>query len=152
MTRSPKAIAAELPLRLVLIEPPPSARYGVQRGKGSAYEVEFAQQPVKGDLTFDFTVKVAEGKDGQPNFLGDFVQGPVGRRFVYVNVGQYAGQHRTGWARRMIVRLEGISWTLIRKAQTAGRRLEGRVPGTASDGGPNCATVALIGGWKVVSD
>jgi hypothetical protein len=152
MTQSPKDMATELPLRLILIEPPPLVRYGVQRGKGSAYQVEFAQQPVKGDLTFDFTVKVAEGKDGQPNFLGDFVQGPAGRRFVYIDVGQYAGQHDVGWGRRMIVRLDSISWTLIRKAQAAGKRLEGSIPGTARDGGPNCATVTLIGGWKVVSD
>ena len=47
--------------------------------------------------------------------------------------------------------LRGLTWTLIRKAATSGGRVAARVPGTARDGGPNCATVELLDDWKVVS-
>jgi hypothetical protein len=142
----------ELPLRIVLVAPPDDILYGIQRGHGSAYDVDFAQPSHGGDVTFDFAIAVTEEKDGEPNFLGPFVQGPVGRRFIYVDVGKYARQTDTTWARRMIVRLDEITWPLIRKATRPGRRLEARIQGTGSDGGPSCATVIPIGGWKVVSD
>ena len=142
----------ELPLRIILIAPPAGVVYGIQRGRGSAYEVAFAQEPARGDVTFDFAIMAAQGKDGSPNFLGAYVQGPTGRRFVYVDVGRAAGQADTPWSRRMIIRLDDVTWPLIRKAAAPGRRLEARIQGTGSDGGPSCATVRPIAGWKVVGD
>jgi hypothetical protein len=142
----------DVPLRLVLVAPPTGVVYGIQSGRGSGYEVMFAQQPKRGDVAFEFAITAAEGKDGTPNFVGEYVQGPTGRRFVYVDVGRAAGQADTPWSRRMIVRLDDITWALIRKATKSGKRLEARIQGTGSDGGPSCATVNLIGGWKVVSD
>ena len=141
-----------LPLRIVLIAPPAGVVYGIQRGRGSAYEVEFAQQPKRGDVTFEFAITAAESKNGEPNFLGEFVHGPTGRRFIYVDVGQYAKQHDTEWARRMIIRLDDVTWPLINKATKPGRRLEARIQGTGSDGGPSGATVKPLGGWRVASD
>ena len=141
----------DVPLRVVLVAPPAGVVYGIQRGRGSAYEVDFAQQPTRGDVTFEFAITAAEGKDGDPNFLGEYVQGPTGRRFVYVDVGRAARQHDTQWSRRMIVRLDEVSWPAIHKATKPGKRLEARIQGTGSDGGPSCATVKPIGGWKVVS-
>jgi len=142
----------DVPLRVVLVAPPAGVTYGIQRGRGSAYQVEFAQQPRRGDVTFEFAVTAAEGKNGNRHFLGEYVQGPTGRRFIYVDVGQYAKQHDTEWARRMIIRLDDVTWPVIQKATKAGKRLEARIQGTGSDGGPSCATVKPIGGWKVVSD
>jgi hypothetical protein len=142
----------DVPLRIVLIAPPTEIVYGIQRGRGSAYEVAFAQQPTQGDITFEFTIVASEGKDGAPNFLGEYVQGPAGRRFIYVDVGRYAHQANTPWARRMIIRLEEITWPAIRAAAKTGKRLEARIQGTGSDGGPSCATVKPIGGWRVVND
>ena len=141
-----------LPIRIVLADPPPGVLYGIQRGKGSKYSVDFAQAPKRGDVTFEFAITVAEGKDDGPNFLGEYAQGPTGRRFVYVDVGRAAGQHDTEWSRRMIIRLDDVTWPLIRKAIQPGKRLEARIQGTGSDGGPSCATVKPVGGWKVVSD
>jgi hypothetical protein len=141
----------ELPIRLVLIRPPAGVIYAIQRGRGSNYTAESAQQPESGDVAFEVPITVAD-KGGRPNFLGEYVQGPSGRRFIYVDVGKYAGQKDTPWARRMIVRLDDVTWPLINKATKPGKRLEGRIPGTAGDGGPNCATVSLIDGWKVVAD
>ena len=142
----------EVPLRVVLIAPPAGVTYGIQRGRGSAYEVAFPQQPKRGDVTFEFVITAAEGKNGRPNFLGEYVQGPSGRRFVYVDVGQYAKQHDTEWARRMIIRLDDVTWAVIREGTKPGKRLEARIQGTGGDGGPSCATVKPIGGWKAVSD
>jgi hypothetical protein len=142
----------ELPLRIVLVAPPNDILYGIQRGHGSAYDVDFAQSTDGADVTFDFAVTAAEGTDGKPNFLGPFVQGPVGRRFIYVDVGKYAKQTDTTWARRMIIRLDDITWPLIRKAIKPGKRLAAKIQGTGSDGGPSCATVPILGGWRVVND
>ena len=139
----------DVPLRIILVAPPKDVRYGIQRGRGSAYEVDFAQQPERGDITFEFAVTAAKGKGSLPNFLGEYVQGPTGRRFIYVDVGKYARQLDTPWARRMIIRLDDVTWPLIEKATKPGRRLEARIHGTGADGGPNCATVPPIGGWKV---
>src|SRR5687768_12616768 len=140
-----------LPIRIVLEKPPAGIVYGIQRGKGSKYAVDFAQTPERGDVTFDFAIDVSD-KNGSPNFLGEYVQGPTGRRFIYVDVGQYAKQHDTEWARRMIIRLDDVTWPVIYKATKSGKRLEARIQGTGSDGGPSCATVKPLGGWKVVSD
>ena len=142
----------DVPLRVVLVAPPVGVVYGIQRGRGSAYEVDFAQQPKRGNVTFEFAITAAEGKNGSLNFLGEYVQGPAGRRFVYVDVGRAARQHDTQWSRRMIIRLDDVTWPVIQKATTSGKRLEARIPGTGRDGGPSCATVKPIGGWTVVSD
>ena len=50
----------------------------------------------------------------------------------------------------MIIRLDDIMWPVIREATKPGKRLEAKIQGTGSDGGPSCATVKPIGGWKVV--
>jgi hypothetical protein len=145
------ALKRELPIRIVLGAPPKGVTYGIQRGRGAAYEVDFAQQPTRGDITFEFALTVAKAKGSGPNFLGEYVQGPTGRRFIYVDVGKYAGQSQTPWARRMIIRLDDVTWPLIEKATKPGKRLEARIAGTGDDGGPSCATVRPIGGWKVAA-
>jgi hypothetical protein len=140
---------SELRIRIILVDPPGGVRYGIQRGKGSNYSVEQSQTSKRGDLTFDFSIDVAD-KAGAPNFLGEYVQGPVGRRFIYVDVGQCAGQTDTPWARRMIVRLDDVTAAMVKKAMRPQHRLTARIQGTGGDGGPSCATVPPIGGWKVV--
>ena len=143
------ATRREVPIRIILIAPPKDVRCGIQRGRGSGYDVAFAQQPKRGDVTFEFAITAAPGKGPQPNFLGEYVQGPAGRRFIYVDVGRYAGQLDTKWARRMIIRLDDVTWPLIEKATKAGQRLEARIQGTDADGGPSCAAVQPIGGWTI---
>ena len=149
--RTIHAVKSSLPIRITLVDPPAGITYGLQRGKGSKYSVEFAQTPRRGDVTFDFAIDVVE-KNGAPNFLGEYVQGPPGRRFIYIDVGRYAGQAHTPWARRMIIRLDGITWSMVQRGLKAGGRLTARIRGTGEDGGPNCATVPPIGGWKVAGN
>jgi hypothetical protein len=141
---------SELPLRLVLVDPPANVDYGIQRGRGSKYEAMFVQQRTRGDVGFDFSINAS--KSGAPNFSGDFVQGTPARRFIYVDVGTCAGQKNTPWSRRMIVLLNGITREQINKALKPGHRLSARIQGTGKDGGPSCATVPLIDGWNVIKD
>src|SRR2546422_4644273 len=143
---------SEVPIRLVLVDPPAGVDFGIQRGRGAKYESLFVQQRKSADVSFDFSLTVADkGKDGLPNFQGPFAQGPPAGRFVYVDVGTYAGQKDTQWSRRMKVPLQGITWTLIRKAMSeVGYKLSARIPGTGKDGGPNCAMVHLLGGWQII--
>jgi len=101
------------------------------------------------DLNFEFTVRVAQGKDRLPNFLGPFVQGPPRERFVYLDIGTYAGQTGSLWSRRLKVPLRNITWDMIKQASDSAKVLEARVPGTGKDNGPNCGTVKPFSGWQV---
>ena len=141
-----------VPLRIVLVDPPPDVLFGVQRGRGPGYTTELAQQRKRGDLSFDFSIVVSDNrKDGAPNFLGDYVQGPASRRFVYIDVGTYAGQKDTHWARRIIIRLDGITWPPIQQVQAQpGYRLAATIPGRGKDGTPSCATVPIADGWRLI--
>jgi len=134
----------ELQLRIILEGPPPGIDFALQEGSGNNYNVVQKQRSAKGNLQFDFAVRVREGKDGQPNLLGPFVQGPAQQRFVYIGIGKFAGQADTHWSRRLKVPLQGITWEMIKKSKS----LETRVPGTGKDGSPTCATVKPFSGWK----
>jgi hypothetical protein len=138
-------------VRLVLVDPPAGIDFGLQRGRGPAYESVSVQRSNGGDLCFDFPLVVTDSrKDGLPNFLGPLAQGPVVGRFVYIGVGTHAGQTDTPWSRRIKVPLLGITWPLIQTVVTTpGHRLEARIPGTGKDGGPSCATIRLLGEWQV---
>jgi hypothetical protein len=139
----------ELNLRIVVEGPPAGVYYGLQKGGGSIYETVQLVTSKTDDLRFEFSVRVGEGKDGQPNFLGPFAQGPTHTRFVYLDIGTCAGQTNTPWSRRLKVPLSGITWELIEQAsQSSISALEARVAGTGKDGGPSCATVKPFSGWK----
>ncbi|HEU0253429.1 MAG TPA: DUF5990 family protein [Pyrinomonadaceae bacterium] len=139
----------ELNFRIVLESPPSGVDYGLQKGGGNDYEVTQKQRSKSGDLKFEFSARVKEGKDGSPVFLGQFVHGPPHERFVYLDIGTYAGQTDTHWSRRLKVPLRGFSWDEINKALRGSKTFEARVPGTAKDGSPSCATVKPFSGWKI---
>ena len=139
----------ELNFRIVLESPPQGVDYGLQRGGGSNYEVTQTQRSKTGDLQFEFSARVKEGKDGQPSFLGPFVQGPPQERFVYLDIGTYAGQTDTPWSRRLKIPLRGITWDVVKQVSRGTNVLEASVPGTGKDGSPTCATVKPFSGWKV---
>jgi hypothetical protein len=108
----------------------------LQKGHGSDYEVVAKQRSKGSDLEFEFTVTAKMGRDNNlPNFTGPFVQGPAGERFVYINIGTYAGQTNTSWSRRLKIPLSGITWDML----NSGKVLVAHIPGTGKDGGPSCA-------------
>ena len=136
-----------MPLRLTLLWPPAGVRFCLQRGRD---ERVGSVDSKGGDLSFELEVR-AKDVDGAPRFLGPFVQGPSDARFVYVCSGTLAGQPGSCWTRRAKVPLAAITWPLVRQlAARPGARLEARIVGTAGDGGPSCATVPIVGGWRVV--
>jgi hypothetical protein len=109
------------------------------------------QRSQGGDLTFTCTVTVKDGGgDGRPNFLGPLTQGPPTDRFLYFDIGQFAGQADSCWNRRLKIPLAGISWQMIRRVSADPRLvLELRAPGTGKRGGPMCAKLKGVG-WKAV--
>lgn len=141
----------ELTLRIVLEKPPAGVDFGLQKGWGSDYETIQKQRSTTKDLYFEFTVGLkGSRKDAAPDFSGSLVQGLCGGRFVYLDIGTYAGQENTCWSRRLKVPLSGITWDIIDRLGNSRSILEARVPGTGKDGGPNCATVKPFDGWKLV--
>ncbi|UZR98506.1 DUF5990 family protein [Chondrinema litorale] len=141
---------SEITLQITLIKPTPGVIYGLQKGSGSNYETVQKQISSSDDLTFKFTVKLKgdKSKDNLPKFSGSFVQGPTANRFVYIDIGTYAGQSDTIWSRRLKIPLTGITWKDV-DTLTSGSMLQTSDPGTGKDGGPNCATVKPFEGWHL---
>ena len=144
-------VLPEIKLRIVVEATPPDVMFGLQLGSGSKYET--IQKQVVGsktDIFFLFTIKIKGDpeKDREPDFSGQYVQGIAGARFIYLDIGTYAGQSDSIWSRRLKVPLSGIAWKMIDQINS-NHTLEARVPGIGKDGGPNCATVKPFGGWHV---
>jgi hypothetical protein len=138
-----RAAAGSVTLRIVLLRPPAGVYFGLQKGRGSAYETVQRQRSDGQDVTFELAIGVKGSRSAPPIFVGPFVQGPSGGRFIYIDIGTYAGQTDTGWSRRLKIPLSGIGWDMIESQKV----LEARVPGTGRDGGPSCATVKPFDGW-----
>lgn len=143
-------MSQEVPLRIVLVQPPKNVHFAMQRGKA---ELVAPTQADDDTITFDLTVRVgAPQPNGDLNFLGPFTQGPPAERFVYVNAGTSAGDLASPWTRRAKIKLAGITQAMLEAVQnTPGAALEARIAGQAKDGGPAAASVPLLGdGWQVV--
>jgi hypothetical protein len=139
------SMAGELTVRIVIEQPPSGVDFGLQKGKGNGYETVQTQRSCGADLVFEFQPSIKEGvTDSMAALGGPFIQGPPRQRFVYIDIGTYAGQSDSQWGRRLKVPLEGIP----AKALRAGGVIEARIPGMGRDGGPNCATVTDFEGWK----
>ena len=151
MRKDPKFEIA-VPLRIILIEPPPGVDFGIQESKGNDYKTISAQRSKVGNLSLECTINVKGNRvDGPPNFVGPISQGPPTARFIYIDIGKSAGQFDSCWQRRIKIPLETISWEMIDSVlDTPKRLLQATIPGTGKDGGPSCATVKPISGWKVV--
>ena len=141
-----------LPLRIILMAPPSGVDFGIQEGKGNDYKTIQVQRSKDADLQFECSIAVKGNRsDGPPNFFGTIVQGPPMGRFIYIDIGKSAGQIDSCWQRRIKIPLLGITWEMIDSVAHAPKRLlQATIPGTGNDGGPSCATVKPIDGWKVV--
>jgi hypothetical protein len=144
------ADAMILPVRIEVADPVPAVRIALQRGATATADRLPPAFASPDRIAFDLDVRI-EGSlaDGRPRLLGPFVQGPPAARFVYLCVGQAAGQFNCEWNRRIKVPLNGISWDLARTAGPGGR-LAARIAGRGRDGSPACASVPLLApGWRV---
>jgi hypothetical protein len=139
----------QLALHITLVKPPAKLTYSLQKGSGAKYEVIQVQCTTGQDLFFELTVEVKDSPNTneEPDFKGPFVQGPVGGRFIYLDIGSYAGAE-SYWSGRLKIPLTGISWATIAAAGSE-HALHTTVPGTRKNGMPACATVKPFEGWKV---
>lgn len=75
-------------------------------------------------------------------------EGPT-RRFVYIGVGDHAGDKASPWSRAPRSTSTTCPRAPVAKA-LAGAVLEARLPGLARDGGPACGTVKPLQPWTVL--
>lgn len=138
-----------LRLRIMLINPPAGVDFGVQKGRGGAYETVCKVRSTGGIHTFDIEVGLKPGPTAaDADFSGPLVQGPRGGRFLYLDIGTVAGQVDSCWSRRLKIPLTGITQVALdRLAAQPDTVLETRIAGTARDGGPTCGTVKPFHGW-----
>ena len=138
----------ELPLRIVVEDPVPGLALALQRGQAEKATLIPPTRRSPEAVAFELQVTVDGGlQDARPRLRGPFVQGPPGARFVYLSVGQYAGQSGSEWAGRVKVPLTDIGWTAI-EALSSGARLTARISGRSPKGGPALASVRLLPpGW-----
>ena len=126
----------EIRLRIVIDNPVDGVWHSLQAKDGHPLD---ARRATAGDaLAFDFPVRVAPG----PKFFGDQVQREgKERRFVYIRVGQSAGDHGSPWSRRMKIDIHDLEQELLDRAAAGVGVVEITVDGTGKDGTPACATV-----------
>jgi hypothetical protein len=133
-----RAGQTEMRLRIVIEQPVVGVMHSLQSGDDRVLDpkASLAGEP----LVFDFPLRVAPG----PKFFGDQVrrEGPT-RRFVYVRIGQSAGDPASPWSRRMKVDIHDLEPALLAGA-AAGGVIEIAVNGTGKDGTPACATARPV--------
>jgi len=128
--------SAPLAFRIVVDRPVQGVAHSLQAKDGSPVDVKVSR---KGEpLAFDFPVRIGPGS----RLTGDQVRREgKERRFVYVRIGQLAGDAKSPWSRRMKVDIHDIAADLLQGATARGEIVEITVPGTGKDGTPACATV-----------
>ena len=142
----------EISLRIILESPPTGVDFGIQKGSGSKYETILTQRSNRDDLCMEVKISIKDSKTGKLDFSGPLVQGPTTERFIYIDIGTCAGQIGSLWSRRLKIPLRDISFETIELLLAdSSLILKTRVPGTAKDGGPNCATVKPFPGWYLIS-
>jgi len=135
-----RAEQSEIRMRIVIENPVAGVLHSLQSKDGFPLDPKRSNEGEP--LAFEFLIRVAAG----PKFFGDQVrrEGPV-RRFVYVRIGQSAGDHLSPWSRRMKIDVHDLEQELLDRAAASGGVVQITVNGTAKDGTPACATVARTG-------
>ena len=128
----------EIRARIMIEHPVPGVLHSLQSKERAPLDPKRSEAGEP--LSFDFPLRIGPG----PKYFGDQVQreGPE-RRFVYIRVGQAAGDHASPWSRRMKIDIHDTDPALLDGA-TKGGILVLTVDGTAKDGSPVCATVRPV--------
>ena len=131
-----KADQVEIRMRIVIEQPVPNVLHSLQSKEDGPLDPKRSKAGEA--LAFDFPVRIAPG----PKFFGDQVrrEGPE-RRFIYIRIGQSAGDHTSPWSRRMKIDIHDIEQALLDRAAAGEGVLEIVVNGTGKDGTPACATL-----------
>jgi len=131
-----RADQAEIRMRIVLDQPVDGLLYSLQSKDDGPLD---PKRSAGGEpLAFDFPVRIAPG----PKFFGDQVrrEGPE-RRFVYLRVGQSAGDCASPWNGRIKVDIHDIPQDLLDRAVSGGGVAEITINGTGKAGKPALATI-----------
>lgn len=152
MVRTKQTVVA---FRIVVEQPVEGVVHSLQAKDGQPLDPK--QSRGGKPLVFDFPVRVAPGppssgpqssgpQSSRPKLSGDQVrrEGPD-RRFVYVCIGQLAGDAASPWSRRMKIDIHDVGSDLLDRAARSGGIVETRVAGTGADGTPACATLPPTG-------
>lgn len=133
----PKAEQTPVAIRIVIDRPVAGVLHSLQSGDATPLDPK-ASHDAK-PLTFDFTVRVADGQ----RFFGDQVRREGSqRRFVYIRVGELAGDTASPWSRRMKIDIHDIDPALLARAAAGDGAIGITIDGTGRDGTPACATVS----------
>ena len=126
-------------MRIVIESPVAGVWHSLQSKDGHPLDAKVSSSGEP--LMLDFPIRTAPG----PKFFGDQVrrEGPQ-RRFIYVCVGQLAGDRGSPWTRRMKIDIHDIEQDMIDRAVATDHAIRITVAGTAKDGSPSCATVKAI--------
>lgn len=136
--------------RIILEKTPNEVGFGIQKGKGTQYEIGQYQLGNGQNLRFDCVAQVKKMTDGSINFSGESIQGTTQERFIYINIGTSAGQTDSIWTRRLKVPLRDITEEMVSKVtRNEALCLETKVPAIGKNGTPNCATVKPFAGWSI---
>jgi len=135
-----------LRLRVVVLNPLAGVAVAMQVGRD---DLQPPKPATKTKLTFETEAKITRTASGELRLTGPAVQGPPTARFLYVNWGKRVGQMDTPWDRRAKVMLTTIDRKMIETCLAKDATLETEVNGIGKDGGPCCATVPLLGGWRM---
>jgi hypothetical protein len=145
-------------LRICCLQPLDPAQYqaefGLQEKSPGDWLIHAGKRTANGAVHFQCECRVSLPASAAPDFAGPFVHGKRGERFLYLSwkpKNWQPGEPEPGpcvYLRRMKVHLRSITAQLVREALRAGAVIETTVEGRARDGGPACASVPLIGGWK----
>lgn len=141
--------AQHIRIRLIVQEPVPGVALAVQRGRD---ELIPPVSRTADAVTFELEIEVRPNKAGVLAVRGPEIQGPPDARFIYINVGTYAGEYDSKWNRRTKIPLKGLHPELIADALAKPQAvLVAKIHGRARDGGPAAATVPLLdNGWEIV--
>jgi len=127
-------------LRITIKQPVIGVLHSLQAKDGSPLDPKRSH---KGEpLVFDIQARLGAGA----KFLGEQVRREGSdRRFVYIRVGQLAGDPSSPWSRRMKIDIHDIANDLLDRAVDRGGVIETTIIGTDKDGTPVCATVSPTG-------
>lgn len=133
-----RADQAEIRVRIAIERPVAGVVHSLQAGSDGVLDPKASSHGEA--LAFDFPVRIAPG----PKFFGDQVrrEGPE-RRFVYIRIGQLAGDAASPWSRRMKIDIHDIPQQLLDQA-VAGGICELVIEGAGKDGTPACGTVRPV--------
>jgi len=137
-----RANEATIAMRIVIDRPVVGVTHSLQTKDNQPIDAKCSAAGES--LSFDFPVRIAPG----PKFLGEHVRREgAERRFVYICIGQSAGDEASPWTRRMKIDIHDMEQELLDRALRGGI-IEITVSGTGKDGTPACATTRPIG-WRI---